>query len=536
MSKEIYTALNPRGLYNDIIQAPLSDRPADYSGKTIYIIESWPRNSGFEEIIDRMKAYLSEKYPGVQFLQAKRTMYASDDPRFWKEVREKADAFVYFGAPSCSTTAYAVTWPARALERAGLPGVVVIYSYLEEDAKMSQDREGMRIRYVDLPYPCADLPMEEKEKILRRIDDALTLPPTQQEQICGVRTPEPPPRIACEGTHEEICTYFYEQGWTDGLPIVPPTVEKVADMLRGTSHAPDEIVCTQMAPEGQKVTVEKVAINAVMAGAKPAYLPVILAACEIMGRSQKYHATSKSTNSFSYMQVVNGPIRNEIGMNSGVYALGAGNQANAVIGRALRLALTNLGGAQVGTNLMGVQGNVSTYTFCFAENEEASPWNSLAEELGYRKEESVISIFTGGSAHCGNYMFAKGMKSIFRGMMAFESLSGWTLLLSPRRAAELAEAGYDTKEKVMDYLWHEGSMTVGELKELGHFDRYIVRDIKGGGGMFPKEYLDLPDSAVIPMFPRKGIKVVVVGDPEGTNVMQGWMLHGADHNSIDRWR
>ena len=532
----IMKALDPRGLYNDIIQAPLSQRPADYSGKTIYIIESWPRNSGFEEIMDRMKKYLSDKYPGVKFLQTKRTMYASDDPRLWKEVKSKADAFVYFGAPSCSTTAYAITWPARALERFGLPGVVLIYKYLEDDAVMSQDREGMKIRYVDVPYPYADIPEEDKDAVVRRIDEALTKAPEGDELISGVRVPEPPARFACEGTWEEINDYFYEQGWTDGLPIVPPTEEKVAEMLKGTSHAPDEIVCTQMAPEGQKVTVEKAAINAVMAGAEPSYLPVILAACEIMGRSQRYHATSKSTNSFSYMQVVNGPIRDEIGMNSGVYALGAGNKANAVIGRALRLALTNLGGAKVGVNLMGVQGNVSTYTFCFAENEEASPWNSLAEELGYGKDESVLSIITGGSAHSGNYMFARGMDGIMRSIKAYESLSGWTLLLSPRRAQELAEAGYDTKEKVMDYLWHAASMSIGELKALGHFDRYIVRDIKGGGGKFPKEYMDLPDDAVVPMFPRSDINVVVVGDPEGTNVMQGWMMHGADSTSVDKWR
>ena len=533
---EKFKALDPRGLFNDIMQAPLSKRPTDYSGKTIYIIYSWGKNSGFEGIVEKVKGYLSDKYPGVNFLTAARISYASDDPKLWKEVKSAADAFIYVAAPSCSTTAYAMTWPARALERYGLPGVVLIYKYLEEDALMSQDREGMKIRYVDVPYPCDNLSEAEKEKIATRVDEALTKAPSSDELTEGIRTPEPPARIAFEGSFDEINKYYYEKGWTDGLPIVPPTEEKVAEMLKGTSHAPDEVVCTQMAPEGRKVTVEKVAVNAVMAGAEPSYLPVIITACEIMGRTQRYHASTKSTNSFSYMQVVNGPIRDELKMNSGVYALGPGNKANAVIGRALRLALINLGGAEVGVNLMGVQGNVGSYTFCFAENEEASPWRSLAEGHGFKKDESVLTLFTGGFSHSGNYMFVKGMDSMMKSLMSFEYLAGCTLLLAPKRARELAEAGYDTREKVLDYLWQAASMTIGEMKERGHFERHIVRDIKMGTGKFPKEYMDLPDDAMAPVFAKSSMEVVVVGDPEGTNVMQGWMMHNADSASIDKWR
>ncbi|MBQ6671511.1 MAG: hypothetical protein IJM80_07830 [Firmicutes bacterium] len=536
MSERKMKVLSPRGLYNDIIQAPLSQRPKDYNGKTIYIIDSWPKNSGFGDLVEAVQQYFREKYPTVNFLRTFRNLYSSDDPKLWKEVKEKADAFIYVGAPSCSTTAYAMTWPARALERYGLPGVVLIYTYLEEDAKMSQDREGMNIRYVDVPYPLSQINETETAAILKRVEAALTEEPKASEIITGVKTPAQPERIAFEGTEKEIRKYFYDQGWTDGLPIVLPTEENVAEMLKGTSHAPDEVVCTQMAPEGRVVTVERAAVNAVMAGAEPSFFPVILASYEIMGRTQRYHATSKSTNSFSYMQIVNGPVRDEIGMNSGVFALGPGNQANATIGRALRLGLTNLGGATVGVNLMGVQGNVSSYTFCFAENEEASPWNSLAEELGYSKDESVVTVFTGGFSHCGNYMLNEGLDAVFRGIKAFESPSGWVLIISPRRAEELAAEGYDTKEKIMDHLWHMGSMSIGDLKRFGHFDRYIARSIKGDWGKFPKEYLDLPDDAVVPMFPRGEINIAVAGDPQGTNVMQAWMSHGADACSVDKWR
>ena len=211
MSERKMKVLSPRGLYNDIIQAPLSQRPKDYNGKTIYIIDSWPKNSGFGDLVEAVQQYFREKYPTVNFLRTFRNLYSSDDPKLWKEVKEKSDAFIYVGAPSCSTTAYAMTWPARALERYGLPGVVLIYTYLEEDAKMSQDREGMNIRYVDVPYPLSQINEAETAAILKRVEAALTEEPKTSEIITGVKTPAQPERIAFEGTEKEIRKYFYDQ-------------------------------------------------------------------------------------------------------------------------------------------------------------------------------------------------------------------------------------------------------------------------------------------------------------------------------------
>src|SRR5262249_54687108 len=155
-----------------------------------------------------------------------------------------------------------------------------------------------------------------------------------------------------QGTLAEVQTYFDEHHWTDGLPIVPPTEDAVAAMLKGTHHGKDEIVTRAMVPEGWPVTVEKVAINGVMAGAPPSAMPVLLAAVEAFG-SGHFASSVRSTNSFSFMQIVNGPIAREIGMNAGTYALGPGNRANASIGRALRLFIYNLGGGENGVNLMG---------------------------------------------------------------------------------------------------------------------------------------------------------------------------------------
>lgn len=538
MEGNILKALDPRGLFNDVQRAPLSPRLDTLAGKTVYIINSWPGEThGFSKVEEALDAYLREKYPGIQLEYRTRLSYSSDDPPLWAEMKEHADAFIYFGAPSCSTTACAVTWPARSIERAGIPGLTVIYKYLEQDAMISREREGMCIRLAETEFPCNDISKEDLTALLQDIEDALLRPLSAEELVSGPYTPTQPPRFCAEGTEDELQEFFQDNGLTDGLPIIIPTEERVAEMLKGTSHAPDEIVVRQMAPEGRIVTVEKAAITAVMAGAKPEYMPVILAMIEIMGTDQRHHQTAKSTNAFSFMQVVNGPIRKEIGMNDSVYALGAGNRANAVIGRAHRLALTNLGGSEVGVNLMGVMGNVTTYAFAFAENEESSPWESYAVGRGYGTDESVLTILTGGWSHCGNYMLKPSLDEFYAAVKTFELLHGVTILLSPMRAKELAEQeGCKTREEIEEYLWKNISMSIGELKEIGIFQRMIVPDYKSGRHEWDPSFISLPDDAVVPVFPRKQMNVIVVGDPKGSNVVQGWSQCNAHSTSIDKWR
>ena len=531
-------ALDPRGLYNEVQRAALAPRPETLSGKTLYIINSWPGDThGFAHVEQALEQYLQQKYPDLQIVYRTRLHYSSDDPPLWAEMKEHADAFVYFAAPSCSTTACAVTWPARRIERAGIPGVTVIYRYLENDAMISREREGMEIRLAETEFPCSDISDDSLKALLSDIEAALLAPLTEKELEAGGYTPQQPPRYCAEGTEDELQEYFQTHGLTDGLPVIIPTEDRVAEMLKGTSHAPDEIVATQMAPEGRAVTVEKAAITAVMAGAKPEYFPVILTMIQLMGSDQRHHQTAKSTNAFSFMQVVNGPIRNEIGMNSSVYALGAGNRANAVIGRAHRLALINLGGSEVGVNLMGVMGNVTTYAFAFAENEENSPWEPYSVGRGFAPGESVLTILTGGWSHCGNYMLNPKLDDFYEAIKTFELLHGVTILLSPLRAKELLkETGCKTRKEIEDYLWNQITMSIGQLKARGIFERQIVPDYKSGKHEWDSAIISMPDDAMVPVFPRAQMNVVIVGDPKGSNVVQGWSQCNAHSASIDHWR
>jgi hypothetical protein len=190
-------------------------------------------------------------------------------------------------------------------------------------------------------------------------------------------------RIAVSDSLEEISELYYERGWTDGLPIVPPTEDRVARMLSGTIRNAQEVV-GEVPPGQGEGTVEKIAINAVMVGCTPDAMPVILAALEAMLEEPfNLYGIQATTHPVAPLLIVNGPIRNKIGINSGYNVFGQGTRANATIGRAIRLILVNLGGGIPGKLDRSTQGQPSKYSFCIAENEEASPWAPLHVERGF---------------------------------------------------------------------------------------------------------------------------------------------------------
>ncbi|MCY3886000.1 MAG: TlpA family protein disulfide reductase [Gammaproteobacteria bacterium] len=202
------------------------------------------------------------------------------------------------------------------------------------------------------------------------------------------------------GTQDDVHEFMFDQGFTDGLPVVPPTPERVLEMLRGTERDPQEEI-TVIPPNMAPATVEKVAINAVLAGCKPEYLPVVIAALQALCTDEfNGHGVFATTMGASPVMVVNGPIRQRIGMAMGMSALGQGNRANASIGRALRLAVRNIGGAKPGGTERSTLGSPLKFTMCFAEWEERSPWEPLHVERGFQRDESVVTLFamSGGPA------------------------------------------------------------------------------------------------------------------------------------------
>ena len=273
---------------------------------------------------------------------------------------------------------------------------------------MKQDSEthGMGLRFSFPPYPVVGMPVSilreyiegndpvTGKPLMKEVIDALTKPIPEEEKKSESRKISQP-RLLKPDTEDNLRRLFLENGWTDGLPIILPTEERVAEMLKGTSHAPDEVVGAMSISDSvvpQEYTVEKVAVNAVMAGVRPEHFPVILAIA-----STQEAAFPSSTTSFGRMIVVNGPIRKELGMNSGVGALSPLNFANSVIGRAWTLMTINFGSTRVGETFLGSQGNNLNYNnMCIAENEERSVWEPFHVQKGFKPDRALLACLGDG--------------------------------------------------------------------------------------------------------------------------------------------
>ena len=533
-----YAALNPRAHMPEVKLTPLASRLADLNNKVVYIINSWSAGSEMEDVLAEAVDYLVKRFPTVKVISRnKPSASMTPDPDLWDEMIKKGNAFIYGGAPSWGTTASALTF-ASGLEKRGLPGVVLVYDTIIDNAGTTCIQIGAPMRMVAVPYPPKNITRKQMTEVMENIVKGLAYPLNDNEKKTGTYKPPKPERIALTGKLSEIQEYFYKKGWTDGLPIIPPTEEKVAEMLKGTSHRPDEVITTTMWPEKWEVTVEKVAINGVMAGCKPEYMPILLATVQAFSQFD-YDSAVRSSNSFSFMQVVNGPIRKSVGMNAGIFALGPGNHANATIGRALRLFIINLGGGTPGVNLMGSIGNVGCYTFCFAENEEESPWKSFAVDRGYKSNESTVTIFSGGWSHVGNYLLSKTLDDLAKDIAQFEWPNGVVVLTSPPRAKLLAQQG-KSKEEVENFIWSHATLTMKEFKTDPFYKQFIEpilkgKEMYGEKYLWPKEYLDKRDDEIIPVYPRKYVNVIVVGGDINPQ-MQAWKMAYPSTASIDKWK
>ncbi len=522
---ETFQALDPRGAWPAVDRIPLSPRLAAIEGARIYIVMSWPNNSGFENVANDLALLLKQGGAKEVAIKQRNVRYSEDDPQLWDEMKEKADAFLYVAAPSSSTTSYAFQWSAK-LEKMGLPGVVINYSDLNSVGDTTNERWGAMLRRSAFAYPIETMAKPAYRVALTLAVGNLTKPLTADEKATGVLHPKPRPEVFATGDFDQIQRSFYDAGMTDGLPIIPPTAERVAAMLKGTSHHPDEVVAQTLMPEGLRVTVKQVAVNAVMAGCLPEQMPVLLATIEAY---QKYNLNSilRSTNSFSFMQVVNGPIAQELKMNSGIGAISPGNQANASMGRALRLFTLNLGGGKPGVNLMAVIGNVSSYSFMFAENEEENPWEPLSVSLGFKKGDNTLAFFMGGWAHSGNYgpgyAGELALDAVAQDIARYQLNAGATVIVSPKCAQDLHRRGM-SKADVENYLQ---TNALRAPREGGA--RRDQSSAQGGGTA--SQNTSKPST----VFREGTIKVVVAGG-DASSMMQAWSMYRPQIVSIDKWR
>ena len=324
------------------------------------------------------------------------------------------------------------------------------------DAGSAASGKGMPgVRAVAETVPCECTVEEDIEAgVTAAIDDiitALTKPLTDEEKSPKPMEVEKGARIIFKGNLEEVNRFFYQRGWTDGLPIIPPTEEAVAEMLTGTDLPPDHVVA-KIIPRMGKATVEKIAINAVMAGALPTCMPILIAASDALTDPKtRFDTFEVSTGSWAPFWIINGPIRNDLRVNCSSGALSPGDIANATIGRAMSLIVKNIGGARKAVEDMGVLGNPGKYTLAIGEHEEESPWEPLHVERGYKKEDNTLTVFF-PNTYYQTIPFQTNADGILRSMVNMLHGGGMvSYLLIPSHAKALSSAGW-TKQKVKEYI------------------------------------------------------------------------------------
>ena len=314
----------------------------------------------------------------------------------------------------------------------------------------------------------------------------------------------------------------FDQDWSDGLPVVPPTQVRLMRMLAGTHRDPQEYI-GDVPPDYGRCTIEKIALNAVLAGCRPEYLPVVIASVEAALEDEFcMHGLLATTYFSGPMIVVNGPLSRAIGMNAKGNALGQGNRANATIGRALQLVIRNIGGGKPQQVDRSALGNPGKYTFCFAEDELGSCWESLAVEKGFAAEDSTVTLFAADGVQGIVDQKSKDPDSLCRSFAAvlrvvahpkFVMSSDVFLVVSPEHERVYREAGWskqDLKDRLTELLMIPGSELVA-----------------GAAGItegLPQSFAE----KVLPKFREGGLSIVRAGGSAGmfSAIIAGWVASG----------
>jgi len=469
------------------------------------------------------------------------------------------------------------------IEKAGIPTVVVDL----EDQHNMIEQVSLQYGVPKLRYLAASRTLHGEKDVDNFIEpmlDALVRPLTDEEKEEGMYSP-PAQRILFEGTLEEAEKVYQQTKYiphpmnapvaiyTDGLPIVIPTEERVAEMLKSTSHKPDEVITYQSDRAGKKggvvrfmpmektATVEKVAVNAVMAGCKPEHLPAVLAIAES-------GCGTGTTTFWGQWVCVSGPYAKEIGMNCGVGMLDPGSPANMPIGRAYQLMAINLGGAVPGVNRMNSIGSpFNSGGTCFAENADGLPpgWKGLNEEYGFNKDESIILVMNSGGYIIGNQFSPGGYRAFQKsghGGMArrmdvkgvpgphnwLEYLvpqlwagreGGYTFIMVPEMAQHLYDIGFKSKDEVYEWLWEKSKEPLKQYR-LRSWPDEGTNGWLGIERTSGKRWKELPEDYMVPVVdsPTDNCIIIGGGDEEVCQQLCGrrGQLGLAPVYSIDAWR
>ena len=281
-----------------------------------------------------------------------------------------------------------------------------------------------------------------------------------------------PPIVELEDSLDAVIDFFETQGWTDGLPFLPPTRQRLDEMYTYVDRAPEDVVAT-LAPRNGEATVERIAINAVMAGCRPEYLPVLITAAEAVAEEAfNLNGIQSTTHPCGVLVLLNGPVGRELNVNSGYNCFGQGWRANATIGRAMRLILQNIGGGTPGDGDRSTHGSPAKFSFCAAENEAENPWEPLHVEQGFDLEDSTVTVMACEAPHNVNdHASVSGqglLTTVGRAMRQpgsnnMSSDGGQPLVVfGPEHAEAIAKDGL-SKEDAKRQLWEYSRLALEDL-------------------------------------------------------------------------
>jgi hypothetical protein len=434
--------------------------------------------------------------------------------------------------------------PAVEAEKLGIPGVVVTTTGFTTIARAAAKAEGMTaLRVAEYPGPVGvhgeDLVVKNVENVLfGRIVDELTRPVVVAASAAAAAVRKAG-EIVFEGTFDEINEHFRNREWTDNLPVIPPTAERVEAFLKHAGLPPDEEIAV-LAQANLVATPRNIAANAVMAGCRPETMPLLIAAVEAIADNSYNLNNIGSTWGVLPFLLINGPAIQTMGIESGAHLISRG--ANPAIGRALGMIIRNIAGYKVGRNYMGTFGYPLNFTV--AENEAECPWDPYHVEHGFKKQDSTVTAC--GTVTWGWPPAIYGTPDKTAAQTALEFLAievtkkpclarlaergdkGFrdmiTILLAPPVAKSLAAAGH-TKQDIRDYIYEHARVPYRELEFLlkyGHSEAFTIPNAVARG-IYPKEYLKQGPDGMVRVLPNPDvINIVVCGDPNRNRVMVLW--------------
>lgn len=462
-----YQVLSPRGEVDPIEIIGLRPRVGDLNNKTIGLFTTFKEH--WVLILDEIGHQLKNRFPDIKLTHFQyikdlnsytQVAEVAKDHEFrplFEEWLRGVDIVITANGDAGSCALY-LTYNTTLVERLGKPVVMMVNKEFVKISKSAAELRGVpALRYVawDIPDISNEVSIESyvKHTIPKHVSDVLDdiissmTAPLNADEKSPKKADENYPGIVHKGDINSINDFFYNKGWAYGMPILPPTENAVNEMLTGTDLPADHIVA-KIPPMMGKATVEKIAVNAVMAGCRPTYMPVLIAAVEAMTDPRMWiEAYTCSVASWAPLLIINGPIRHEINVNSGVTLMSPYYRANASIAHAVGLIIMNIAGIRAGIEDMGLLGHEGRFGICIAENEEDSPWEGLYEYYGFNKDDSAITVFWPNTRSIG--MFGKNSGDILRGICdqvpAFGFDPGCAFIMCPETAHLLHKDGYSRK-------------------------------------------------------------------------------------------